>query len=381
MTGKKIKHCIRESGIRLGLAGLSCLAALAVLEIVLRFSPVQSYIPYQPVTIDNPVARYQPHRSFVYSSQWNFQNINYGRTNAQGFVCDFDYNSAGRRPLIALLGDSYIEARIVPFSQTMQEKIRAALGDAARVYAFAMSGAPLSQYLIFAKMARDTYRPDMLVVNIVSNDFDESFSQYQSIPRFHYFTLDEHGTLQPRLQGSYRPSRLREMLSHSALVRYAYFHLRITDTPRTLRRLVRSLTDMTRSQKTPSTPAPLAIKSPKRLEISQKAVDAFLRLLPEYAGLPPGSIALVLDGQRLSLYQGTHKKDAFFELMRSYVRERAGRMGYEVLDMHPVFKRDYQAHGKRFEFEHDAHWNARAHELAAVTILQSRTLGRLFKHE
>jgi hypothetical protein len=239
-----------------------------------------------------------------------------------------------------------------------------------------MNGAALSQYLAFAQEARDSCRPDVLVVNIVSNDFDESFPAYHAISRFHYFTEDANGNLYPHLQGSYRPAWIREMVSHSALVRYVYFHLRITDVPRKIRRIARSLKGVSRF-KSPAPPAPASGNSfAERLSIAQRAADAFLDLLPAYAGLPPGSIVLVLDGQRLSLYRGRHKQDAFFESMRRYVVERAGLLGYEVLDMHPVFERDYTLHGQRFEFTHDAHWNSRAHGLAGREILKSQTIAR-----
>ena len=376
MTDKEKKHGMRTLWLRLAATGLACLLTLAGLEIILRFLPVQSYVPYQPVNNDNPVARYRPGHPFVYSNHWNFQDINHGRTNAQGFVSDFDYDADGSRPLIAVVGDSYIEARMVQFSQTMQETIRAGLHGAVRVYAFAMNGAALSQYLAFAKEARDTCRPDVLVVNIVSNDFDESFSGVNAIPRFHYFTEDANGNLYPHLQGSYRPAWLREMLSHSALVRYAYFHVRITDVPRKIRRITRSLPGVS-SFKSPPPPAPAsADRFAERLSISQRAADAFLNLLPAYAGLPPASIVLVLDGQRLSLYRGRHKQDAFFESMRRYIVERAAPLGYEIIDMHPVFERDFTIHGQRFEFTHDAHWNARAHGLAGRAVVASQTIIR-----
>ncbi len=379
MTYKRTKHYMHAFWLRLGVASLFFLLTLAGLEVALHFFPVQSHVPHQPVNTNSPIARYQPYRPFVYSSHWNFQDINSGRTNAQGFVSDFDFVADNNLPLIAVIGDSYIEARMVPFSQTMQETIRASLPGPGRVYAFAMNGAALSQYLAFAKMARDTYQPDMMIVNIVSNDFDESFSAFHTISRFHYFMEDTHGNLQPHLLGSYRPSRLREILAHSALVRYAYFHLRVTDIPRKIRRLTRSLTGMSRSKSlTPSTTSSEK-KCQGNLEFSHRAVDAFLRLLPEYSGLPPESIVLVLDGQRLSLYRGPHKQDACFEHMRRYVCERAELMGYEAIDMHPVFENDFQARGQRFEFTHDAHWNARAHGLAGSAVLKSKTVTRHFK--
>ncbi len=79
------------------------------------------------------MARYQPYRPFVYSNHWNFQDINCGRTNAQGFVSDFDYNAGDGSPLITVISDSYKEARMVQFSQTMQEVIRSGLHGTVRV--------------------------------------------------------------------------------------------------------------------------------------------------------------------------------------------------------------------------------------------------------
>jgi hypothetical protein len=377
MTALKNKNTPRTHGQCVLLPVGACLLTLALLEILLRFLPVQSHIPYEPVNELNQVARYRPFRSFVYSHHWNFQDKNCGRTNAQGFVSDFDYDAEDPRPLIAVVGDSYIEARMVSFSDTLQERLRAVSGSTARVYAFAMNGAALSQYLIFARHARDTFRPEALIVNIVSNDFDESFAAFQAIARFHYFAEDADGELRPRLIGFYYPSRWRELLSHSALVRYMYFHLRITDAPRSIRNFLQGLSPVNRSKKSRVRSADMQKKSDDRRLLSERAADVFLRLLPGYAGLAPESIVLILDGHRHSLYDATRGQDAGFEHLRRYVAQRARPMGYEVIDMHPVFERDFKTYGQRFDFTHDAHWNARAHALAAREAAMTGTIRRI----
>lgn len=378
MVDSKKKHVILARWcVRLAAALLPCLLTIAFLEILLHCLPVQSYVPYLPVNPQSPVARYYSNYPFVYSQHWDLQNVTSGRTNAQGFVCDNDYDARDRRPLVAVIGDSYIEARMVAFPQTLQGQLRAGLSGEARVYAFAMNGAPLSQYLAFAKMARDTYSPDVLVVTIVSNDFDESFAEIHANPRFHYFADDADGNLIPRLTGDYRVSRLREMLSRSALVRYAYFHLRVTDAPRAIRRMLRTLPWIPRVTTRAGYAGTSADTVRHRRVLSERAAEAFLNLLPGYSGLPPGCIVLVLDGHRQSLYRTSDREDADFEHMRRYVFDRARRQGYEVIDLHPVFERDFQMHGQRFDFPHDAHWNARAHGLAAREVLLSSTVARL----
>jgi hypothetical protein len=241
-----------------------------------------------------------------------------------------------------------------------------------------MNGSALSQYLAFAQLAQKKYRPDVLAVNIVSNDFDESFAGPHSRTRFHYFTPDARGNLRPGLIGAYRVSWLREITSHSALVRYVYFHLRITDTPRKVKRMIRSLPGAARPGNTPPLPpAPKKIPA-DRSGPALRAAETFLQLLPEYAGLPCDKIILILDGQRRSLYEGPHKQDVLFETMRRYILKNAPALGYEVIDMHPVFQLDFQKHGQRFDFMHDAHWNERAHGLAAREVLMSETIKRNF---
>lgn len=63
---------------------------------------------------------------------------------------------------------------MVPYEQTLHARLAAAAQDKFRVYSFAASGAPLSQYLIYARHAIDEWGAEALVINVVGNDFDES---------------------------------------------------------------------------------------------------------------------------------------------------------------------------------------------------------------
>ena len=124
-----------------------------MLEIVLRFLPVAWAPPVQPPTADNPIQRYVPNTPFNWSLGWNFAIVTHKRTNAQGFVADHDYDAAGTTPLLAIAGDSFVEALLVPFAETLTGRLQAMLADRGRVYAFAQSGAPLSQYVAYAHHA------------------------------------------------------------------------------------------------------------------------------------------------------------------------------------------------------------------------------------
>ena len=43
--------------------------------------------------------------------------------------------------------------------------------------------------------------------------------------------------------------------------------------------------------------------------------------------------------------------------MRRAFRSRAESLGYEGIDLDPIFFRHYATHGQRFEYPHDGHWN------------------------
>lgn len=349
---------------------LSTAFTLLLLEIALQCLPVRSYLPFVPVTGDDPVVRYQPLTEHTYSAGWNFDAYNKGRTNAQGYIADYDFDAESNQPLIAVVGDSFIESRMVPFPDTLQERLHTALKDKIRVYGVGVGGSPLSQYLIFARMMRDAYKPGMMIVNIVGNDFDESLPQYKSMNRFHYFVDDGSGALMPTLIGEYRPSWIKRLVSRSALVNYLYFHLNLLETIKP---------GIHAAAAASSTATQAMPEDTDRVTLSKKAVDAFLALLPEYAGLPKSRIVLIVDTPRDLIYTGTEEDASprnYFSHLRHYLMSQARQSGYEIIDMDPIFRADYAQRKERFEFHYDAHWNSHAHALAAQAALESKTLAR-----
>src|SRR5204862_5996029 len=134
----------------------SIVFCLLAAEIALRFLPVSTGLRSTPVTAADPVLHFTPNRPFVNSLGWNMHNVVHGRVNNAGFVNEQDYVRDGP-PLIAVIGDSFIETQMVPYAESLQGRLAAALKDRFRVYSFAGSGAPLSQYLIWAGFAVREY--------------------------------------------------------------------------------------------------------------------------------------------------------------------------------------------------------------------------------
>ena len=277
-----------------------CTAVAVLAEIALRFMPVSDTLETQPVNAAAPVMRFAADRDVVWSCGWDFDRVNRIRVNNAGFVSGIDYDADAATPLLAVIGDSYVEAAMVPAADTVQSRLVRRAASRGRVYAFGASGAALSQYLMWADMARQRYRPAGLVVVVVGNDFHESLLAYKQAPGFHYFEPADGGSLALH-RVDFAPGPLRRTARRSALARYLLINVNVE---RAWHRMAdfaagrRQTTD--RSGFVGNVPA----RQPENVvNQSKRAVDAFLALLPAHAGLSGESIVLVVDGLRQALYR------------------------------------------------------------------------------
>jgi hypothetical protein len=342
------------------------LVCLLAAEIVLRFLPVPTGLASLPVNAANPVLRFTPNRPFVNSLGWNFHTVVRGRVNNAGYVNGQDYAREGL-PLIAVIGDSFIEAQQVSYPETAQGRLAAALVGQFRVYSFAASGSPLSQYLIFASHAVREYGARAVVINVVGNDFDESLLAYKNGPGFWLYAPDAAGTLRLRLS-VHEPGLLISFARNSALLRYLIINLHALDT-------VRSLFAFGSANASPNYAGNTdASAAPKRVKDSLDALDAFFRDVPEVVGLPPERILFTLDGFR---YASDLQPGSYFDLMRRAFMEKAAARGYETIDLDTRFIPRHARTAERFDFFDDNHWNSLGHGVAAEAVLDSKLLARL----
>src|SRR5262245_4814950 len=193
---------------------------LIVAEVVLRFLPVATALPVEPPTDKNQIQRYVANQPYTWSFDWNMNNVVRGRSNAQGFLADYDYDLNDERPLVAVVGDSYVEALRVPFAQTLTGRLQTALGDRARAYVFAQSGAPLRQYVAYARHACMVYRPTRLVVNVVGNDFDQSIFTHRVRNGIFHLYPKSGGEFDHRLTPLPPPGLAERILRRSMLALY-----------------------------------------------------------------------------------------------------------------------------------------------------------------
>ena len=339
---------------------------LLALELVLRFLPIAAAPPVRAPTLHDPIQRYLPDASFTWSMDWNLQFPVRGHTNAQGWVADYDYDPAAPAPLVAVAGDSFIEALSVPFPETLTGRLQAQLESRGRAYAFAQSGAPLSQYVAYARHACSLYHPERLVVTVVGNDFDESIQAHRKRDGFFHLYPRPDGGFDFKLTPLPPPSFLEAMARHSALILYLVRNLGIAQ------RIGSLWQSPAMAAPTPYVGNTEAAADPARIAEGEQVIAWFVDTLPKEACLPPHSIVLVIDAMRPEIYDGeaalSIARASYFSRMRSSLMAAARSRGYVVVDMEPYFRAAFAKDGRRFEFPQDNHWNAHGHEIVFAAV-------------
>jgi len=133
----------------------SILLLLLGLELGLRFFPVSMSLLPQPMNASNPIRRFEPNRTVCWSQFPDFSMQRNLRINNYGFINSFDYYPGDSKPMVAVIGDSYIEARQVSNSETIHGRIANAMKDRYRVYSFGSTGTPLSEPLSIKRQGRN----------------------------------------------------------------------------------------------------------------------------------------------------------------------------------------------------------------------------------
>jgi hypothetical protein len=324
---------------------------------------------------NNPIIRFTPNQAFTFSKGWQFAIVNTGQINNYGFVNDQDYTRAYERGPLIIIGDSYVEARMVPYQQTVQGRLAKRLENKRNVYSIGISGAQLAQYLAFAQYAWTEFHPQGMVFVIIGNDFDESLTKYAEQPGFHHFQEDADSHDLKLVRIDYQPGLAKRLLRKSALVRYLWGTVGISNIASVMAHRFEHGVEYVGNT--------TAYASDNRLADSRRVVDRFFSELPQRVGLEKSHILFVIDAMRPDIYSDSDLKRAtgsYFDLMRHYFLEQAERNGYEAIDMQPRFIVRHRRDGSRFEFPVDAHWNELGHHEAADAIVSSRLLEGMLSH-
>lgn len=346
------------------LVGMTILVFLGVCELGLRLLPVDEGLFAQPVSEKEPIFRFQSNQQLTWSRGPTFDLVNNIRVNNVGFVNDQSYHLERDRRLIAVVGDSQVEAAMVPYAETLHARLGMLTGE--EVYSFAASGAPLSQYVVWAQHAKEYWGAEFLVIVVVGNDFDESLMKYKMGPGFHHYAEGDNGNLLLR-RVDYAPSRLRKFVKYSALARYLLFNVKVLAL---VKKLTSSLAIDALAQNDEFSGNTSTSTNQRRVELSKLVSKTFLRDLRKIGGWSPENVVFVVDGFRYPAAR-TGNRDGYFGLMRRYFMKEARTQKFGIVDMDDEFFPNFESFAERFEFPTDGHWNEHSHFLAAKAIIKN----------
>jgi len=339
---------------------------LLVLELVLRVLPVLGGTYAADPRPSWPAHTMIPNSSFTYSTGWNLQNIHRGHINNYGYVAPFDYarpRDAGRGT-IAVFGDSYVEAMMNEYTDTLQGALNDYLKTPAKVLNFGMSGSEMPDYLGIAPLVRRDFSPQWAVFVITMGDFTRGFSAGPGYFRWQA-DLSPPVKLIPEIHRSSASKWMRTL----ALIRYLRGNLSLQ--PEQLIQLRRGA--VVANAAGPCQPEVLSKED-------EALLTAFAHDLPEALALPPERVILVFDADRKAIYAGKTRAQARqCQARAAQANDRlqviAAQSGIRVIDSYPVFQRYFDDHqGPLDRSPVDAHWNAAAHRLMA------REVARVIEH-
>jgi hypothetical protein len=333
-----------------------------MLELVFRFAISASNTPhayYDPVEqilrLDVNGPRSGTHtvgKVAQVQGKWQVNNF--------GWNSEIDYErDRNEKPRIAIIGDSFIVALHVDVEESMPGLLRRRIGDQTEVYSFGTRGAPMSQYLQMSRYVNRNFDPDILVFNIVNNDFDRSMCE---IAWDRGMMCLDHSAGEITESGivPYSPSKKNRLARKSSLVRYLYLNLSVA-------------TRFGIAQAGPAVQSGAVAAASPYLSIKDRiedGIDYLLRTIAEEN--PDKTVIFVMDGPRLILYgDELSGKANMTEWKHGLMRSLTSKYGFHFIDLTDNFNERYDEYGERFNSKIDYHWNANGHEVAAQALLET----------
>jgi len=363
-----VRHRIAQIARKIVILSIpSAIVCLLLGEVVCRYVIRASSMPYS--TIDSG-----PERVFRFDTTHGLrdgvftvglfaeQQARWHINNA-GWASDIDYLPPDQRtrPLIAIIGDSFIEGFSVDPNENLGARLRRTLAGRADVYTFGKSGAAMSEYLAMARYVRRIYKPQVIIVNIVHNDLHESVRNVVAAPEFTQLT-EKNGSFEeaPPLR-DYGVTRSRRLLRASALLRYLVVNLHAMESVNTLRY---------RLQKREANANVYIDLVTGNRHVSTRATHYLAHKFAEENR--DMTLIFMMDAPRDDIYKG-HIQTSNVRWMNEAVRAAAAANGITFVDLTGPMTAEYDRSGVKFNSEVDHHWNAEGHRIAADALYRAIT--------
>ena len=352
------------------IATVSVLATLGVLEVfvfglVLKpddvlpnvtINGVVRYLPNTEATFRHPDGRES--RVSINADGWNSPKASYSVDRVPG------------RLRIAVIGDSYVHAGFVNPEEGYPEVIERALqqrGVDAEVFRFGMDGAPLSQYLHVLRREVLRYQPDVVVVGLIHNDFDESYRVLKSRTGSSFMKIAIEAGQEPieTPPVEFRPG-LADALRNFAAFRYLYYETNLHIAAKSVvSRAFWGGDDDVALEHISSAVDVRRIGDHDRNRSLTRYVFGEMKELSAREGF---GLLLMMDGVREAIYAGTDANAYEVGTLNRIAGDTAMALQLPFIDLQETFSADWKQRRERFEFSYDWHWNVRGNQLVGEAV-------------
>jgi hypothetical protein len=287
------------------------------------------------------------------------------RINNCGWRSDKDYYppSPSRKPVIALIGDSYVAGFQVNYENHFGALLEERLNHGYDVYNFGSGGVPAAQYMYVAKYAHDRFDPDLYVFLVRDPTWMNSISNYARDLKVRQirWKSDHFEEILPQF-ASGTISRLRK---RSALVRYLVYNANVD--------LIGGITDATHRV----TPPPTKEQPKTFLTVYPLVHPAMEYLLDELRASVGDKPVLFLANVNIeNVYDDLPRQS---QETLPWLKDACSSRGMNVLDLAPAFAADWKAQHRPLTFAIDYHWNEHGHQVVCDAVLDYITRTHLLE--
>jgi hypothetical protein len=321
---------------------LGALGFLLCAELAFRVLPV-STATATGYYLDPLILTYPPNHDWTVSTGWDLRNAQHHHSNNAGFVAhrDFAYNPNA----VALIGDSFVEASMLAADERPGNQLERALHDRP-VFSMGGPGSALLDYAERIRFAQAHYGVRDFVLVMERGDVRQSLCGSGNI---HGPCLDRE-SFAARTQTQAPPNAAKRILRHLALAQYVFGQLKF-DPERLLKQAI--------AQSRPTTDSgsvTKGVRPPSPVEMPSPGLDAVVKaFFARIDGIVVGKLVIVLDSNRIALYQGQSTIDP----ARSRFIEQASAAGATVIDTDPLFREHLKSSPLKLDIgPYDGHFNA-----------------------
>jgi hypothetical protein len=325
-----------------------------ILELFFRFVIPASNPPLTVYNHEEQLTHYSNNKPRGVVTVGKFAEIRSKWTiNNSGWNYPIDYlNAREVKPLIAVIGDSFIESFHVDSDESYPFLLRERMYPEKEVYAFGMGGIPLSQYFQINRYVNKNFNPETVIFNLTHSDFEESFKKYfYRRDIWQIAEADSTYSIVPPDINNISPTSTfwKKALYRSAIFRYLHrnlyiFNLLNQDKDVEVEANSRVVGDIN-----------------KQSDIIEGTDFLFSEIKAENTGK---RVIFIFDAPRYKIYDGTletSKEKWKYEMVKSL----CNKYEFEFIDLTVPMQQDYLKNNTKFNSVVDHHWNEYGHQFVA----------------